>query len=272
MGWARRRRRRPPANGRRRDPRRPRAPSQGATARVDCVLWGYGLSPAELTTASTDTVLALAAATLAARIPRRPLSPSGGFFVGALAGAGVAASAGALFHGLRELAPAVVLWLLWRLVPLGIAVTSSGLLLAIVRARCADRTYRALGALLCLKLVAVVAFSMRADGLLVVGLDLGATLALLLAIETAAWIRGRRGAAFVVAGAVTTLVGLLVQVSGLRHGAPWNHNDGFHLMQVVGLCLFFAGARRICLDRGSAKRAADAPESPGQHTDAALAD
>jgi hypothetical protein len=110
------------------------------------------------------------------------------------------------------------------------------------------RIRRAARALLCLKLAAIGVHALVSDDLLVVGLDLCFSVALLLAIETAAWVRGRAGAIFVISGAVTTLVGLLLQVSGLRRGAPWNHNDAFHLMQVVALCLFYVGARRIGLD------------------------
>lgn len=217
---------------------------------------------AELTTAGTDAILAFTAAALAAKLRRLPSGACGFCFVGALVSAGVAAGAGTLFHGLREVAPPLVSWLLWRFVPLGIAGTSVGLLLGAVRAHTAGRTGRAIGALAWTKLVAVAAPSLTTDGLLVVGLDLAITLALLLGIETLAYVRGHSGAAFILAGTGTTLIALLIQVSGLRHGAPWNHNDGFHLLQAVALSLFFAGASRAGLHRASASVPAETSRAP----------
>jgi hypothetical protein len=248
------------------------------------------VSAAELTTAGTDAVLAFTAVVLAAKLRRLPSGACGFYFVGALASTGVAAGAGALFHGLREVAPPLVPWLLWRFVPLGIAApplvpwllwrfvplgiagTSAGLLLGAVRAHAAGRTGQAIGALAWTKLVAVTAASLTTDGLLVVGLDLATTLALLLGIETVAYLRGHAGAAFILAGTGATLTALLIQVSGFRHGAPWNHNDSFHLLQAVAISLFFAGASRAGLHRASAAMPAETSRAPVSRPEVAPAE
>jgi len=49
---------------------------------------------------------------------------------------------------------------------------------------------------------------------------------------------------------VVTLVGLAVQQSNFPNSANFNHNDAYHLIQMVGLYLFFRCARTT-RDRGS---------------------
>jgi len=205
--------------------------------------------PAELTTAGTDAVLAAVSAALAVRLHRSGPTRGTRFFVWALAGAAVAAGAGGLFHGLREWAPGLLLWLLWRLVPLGIAVTNTGFLLGVLdalgmRRRAAPLLYG--------KLAVVAVLSLLGNGLLVVGIDLGATLVALGGLAASAWMRGLAWAPLVAAGAMTTAAGLLVQLSQLRHGSPWNHNDVFHVMQALAFSLFCAAAMRMTRSRRSA--------------------
>jgi hypothetical protein len=51
-------------------------------------------------------------------------------------------------------------------------------------------------------------------------------------------------------GIVVTLVGLVVQQSNFPNHADFNHNDAYHVIQIVGLYLFFRCARTT-RDRGS---------------------
>ncbi len=48
-----------------------------------------------------------------------------------------------------------------------------------------------------------------------------------------------------VAGLCVTLAGFAIQQSGFRHGAHFNHNDAFHLIQIAAFYLFFRGARLL---------------------------
>jgi hypothetical protein len=43
-------------------------------------------------------------------------------------------------------------------------------------------------------------------------------------------------------GVIVTMVGFLIQLTGFRQGLDFNHNDAFHVTQVVGLYLFYRGA------------------------------
>jgi hypothetical protein len=47
---------------------------------------------------------------------------------------------------------------------------------------------------------------------------------------------------WIAAGAAVTVVGLIIQQSGFRHRADFNHNDIFHLIQIAAFYLLFRGA------------------------------
>lgn len=56
---------------------------------------------------------------------------------------------------------------------------------------------------------------------------------------------------WMVAGIAVTLIGAIAQASGFRRNADFNHNDAYHVIQILGLYLFFQGASRL-RDRSSA--------------------
>jgi len=53
------------------------------------------------------------------------------------------------------------------------------------------------------------------------------------------------GAGWILGGVVVTLFGAVVQQSGFTLHTHFNYNDMFHLIQVVGLLLFFRGITRL---------------------------
>ena len=50
---------------------------------------------------------------------------------------------------------------------------------------------------------------------------------------------------WIIAGAVVTIIGLAIQVTGFRSHQDFNHNDVFHVIQIIATCVFFKGARRL---------------------------
>jgi len=93
---------------------------------------------------------------------------------------------------------------------------------------------------------------------------IGATTALVTAAIHSAHVRRVDGTVpWLAAGIVVSLIGLAVQQSNFPNRANFNHNDAYHLIQIVGLCLFFRCALTT-RDRGSfaavtAPRATPAP-------------
>jgi hypothetical protein len=82
--------------------------------------------------------------------------------------------------------------------------------------------------------------SMRPDFRYVV-YDYAGTLLGLLVL--AAWLRrrGRPGAAWIAAGVLASLAGAAIQRAGLDPSPAFNHNDVFHVVQALGLYLYFRG-------------------------------
>lgn len=72
--------------------------------------------------------------------------------------------------------------------------------------------------------------------------------AMLLIAALQAWAylsRRSAGALAILSGVLVTLVGAVVQQSGYSLHVHFNHNDLFHLIQMVGLALFFRGVAAL---------------------------
>jgi len=62
----------------------------------------------------------------------------------------------------------------------------------------------------------------------------------------AAYIRKEDGVIkWLTAGIAVTLIGAIVQLSGFRRNADFNHNDAYHIIQIFGLYFFFKAASRL---------------------------
>jgi len=75
-------------------------------------------------------------------------------------------------------------------------------------------------------------------------LTIGATLGFLASAIHAADVHRENGK-WVVAGVVLGVAGLGFQATGFRAHQFLNHNDIFHIIQIVAMWLFFTGARRL---------------------------
>jgi uncharacterized protein DUF6962 len=75
-------------------------------------------------------------------------------------------------------------------------------------------------------------------------LCIGATIAFLASAIHAADVHYENGQ-WIVAGIVIGVAGLGVQATGFRAHQLWNHNDVFHVIQIVAMFLFFRGARGL---------------------------
>jgi hypothetical protein len=194
----------------------------------------------ELTTALSDVVLAVAAAVLA----WRARGDEDRWLSAAFWSACVSASAGALFHGFRHVALALLLLGVWKLVLVGLAATSALLLAsALRRAAVAPWAARLVWWGMLAKLGATLAWATRSNSVTVAGVDFVLTLVAIAALE---WHRRAvdAHARWSLAAVVVTLLALVLQASGFRYGQPFCHNDAFHLLQAGALVGFFVGLRR----------------------------
>ena len=102
------------------------------------------------------------------------------------------------------------------------------------------RTFRILNVIV---FILYAAWMIRHDDFLYVIYYYGPAMLVVAAIYGMAHLRYRsEGALDILSGVVITLLGAAVQQSGISIHAHFNHNDLFHVIQVVGLLLFFRGA------------------------------
>jgi hypothetical protein len=207
---------------------------------------------AEPMTVFTDYGLAAVGVALALRLERRADGHlSRRLWAACFLAVALAAVAGGTSHGwaprMGEAARAALWLLTYALVGLGNFFILTGAVVAAVRG--GVRT--ALTLALVLRFAIWFAFiSMRPDFRYVVYDYAGTLLGLLV---FAAWLARRRrpGAWWIVAGVLVSLGGALVQRGGHGPHPDFNHNDLFHVIQAVGLYLYFR-AGRLLADAGTA--------------------
>ena len=50
---------------------------------------------------------------------------------------------------------------------------------------------------------------------------------------------------WLLSGIGVSLIGVVIEFSGFRRGLDFNHNDAYHVIQILGLYLFFRAASRM---------------------------
>ena len=76
--------------------------------------------------------------------------------------------------------------------------------------------------------------------------SMGATAGLMLAGCHAANVRKDAvSMKWLLSGIGVSLIGGVIQATGFRHNAEFNHNDAYHVIQILGLYLIFKGASRM---------------------------
>jgi hypothetical protein len=199
----------------------------------------------EPTTVLTNVALGLFAMWLSARLGYAAAA-DGRFSMLALCGAfmatAVAALFGAIAHGSDPRTDADVRQRFWRL-----ALYATGAIGAAIVASVAFFAVRgaARNAILIfagLKLLAFWIAVTRRPEFRVAAADYGGALAVLLAAAVYVWTRfGAASAPWLIGGALVTLAGSVIQARRLGLHRHFNHNDVFHLVQMVALYLFYRG-------------------------------
>lgn len=157
---------------------------------------------------------------------------------------GVAAIAGGLYHGFRPLLAPLAVTALWKSTVLAIGLADLLLLAGALFAWAGRRLRRLLLPLLVAKFAVYAVWMAGHDDFLYVLLEYGPSLLLLLVLALVAWRRRPdRGGAAITAGVLVSVLAALVQASGLSLHRHLNHNDLYHLVQMVAVWLFYRGAR-----------------------------
>jgi len=202
---------------------------------------------AEPMTLATDYILAALATAFAVSLWRIARAPARRW-AAALVALAVGAFAGGTSHGfaphLGPLGEAV----LWKATVFAIGFASFGMLAASAQATLGPRAGRWTTAIAAVKLAIYLIWMAQHDDFKFVILDYAPNMAAVLAFNLYGWRRKRiSGSLAIAAGVIVSFAAAGVQQSGFALHRHFNHNDLYHVIQMIGLWLFYRGASRQAL-------------------------
>jgi uncharacterized protein DUF6962 len=135
---------------------------------------------------------------------------------------------------------------LWKATQYTMGLTSLAILVAAVVAFSDGATERWLVGGAVAKFLAYAAVVQRRDDYAVVVVDYGASMLAMAGLAIAGWLRSSSPAApWLVAGVVVSGIGAAVQLKKVAPHPRFNHNDLYHVIQIVALYLFYRGGRLL---------------------------
>jgi hypothetical protein len=156
---------------------------------------------------------------------------------------GLASLAGGTFHGFSMLFSEAALQELWKLTVYAIGLASFFLLTGTFCA-CIPPSMRRFALLIpYVQLIVYVMWMAIHDDFQFAIYDYAVTNLGILALQLHAGITGRaKSAPWLVGGVLVSFLAAAVQVSGMSFHQHFNHNDLYHVVQMVGMFLFYRGA------------------------------
>jgi hypothetical protein len=211
--------------------------------------WGGITEP---TTVLTNVVLAGLAFVLGARVGYGAAaegSAAGSFMALGLLATAVAAAFGAAAHGIDPLTDREQRERCWRLALYATGLTGAASIASVAFFTARGSVRSAILIVAGLKLLAYFVNVTRRPEFRVAAADYGAGLAVLLAGSLYAMARWRSpGTGWLVAGVGVSLGSGLIQVRRIAPHRHFNHNDLYHVVQMVALYLFYRGGA-LLVDR-----------------------
>jgi len=202
---------------------------------------------AEPMTLLTDYALAAVTASLAFSLHRRRDGRRArALWTLALAALALAALLGGSSHGFAPVLPPLAAVLLWKATVLSVGAASFGLLAGSAAGTTSPPVARIFLVLAAAKLAIYSAWMLFHDEYVYVIVDTGTALAGIAVLHL--WsLTTRRDAAsaWMLAGVAVSLLAAAVQASGFAVSRNFNHNDLYHVIQIVAMFLFYAGGRRL---------------------------
>jgi len=196
----------------------------------------------EPATMLTDFAIAVVCTAFASAVT--PFAQWGARDLWALSFAATAAAAvvGGVVHGFALHLDPATKQRLWKVTQYLMGITGLAILAAAVVAFTGPRVRPWLLAAALAKFAAYVTTVSRRDDYSIVVLDYGASMLALAALAAVAWARtGAAAAPWLVAGVAVSAVAAAVQVRKIAPHPRFNHNDLYHVIQIVALYLFFRG-------------------------------
>lgn len=191
----------------------------------------------------TDYLLGGLSATLAVRMLRRGPRASRAWWATALASSALAAFAGGTYHGFLPWMPETVAAALWRVTMASIGVASFGAVLATSAGHLAVPSWTAIRAVASIKLATYLSWAMLDPAFLVAIADYSLAFLFVMWAHLRSWWRsGDRSALTVAMGVLVSFLAAGIQALGIAPHESFNHNDLYHVVQMLGTWLLYNGA------------------------------
>jgi uncharacterized protein DUF6962 len=162
----------------------------------------------------------------------------------AFAALALAAALGGTWHGFAPSFAAIAVVLVWKATVLCVGVGSFGMLAGSAMSTTAGNARKALLAVAAAKLAVYSAWMVGHSEYIYVIADTGAALILVAALHLRSAPRDS-ASRWILAGVGVSVLAAGVQASGFALHRNFNHNDVYHVIQIVAMILFYAGAGRL---------------------------
>ncbi len=158
---------------------------------------------------------------------------------------GIAALSGAIYHGFRPYLPIPVYNGFRILVLFCLSTTAYLIGMSLLRFTIQPQNnfYKAISLLLKLKLVFFLVFALIQTQFLVAVADYGSTFIVALVVFAFHW--QRPASKLMTYGIVVSLVAASIQTLKISPHPSFNHNDLYHVVQILGLHLFYLGSPQL---------------------------
>ena len=194
-------------------------------------------------TLATDYALGLLALALSIRMRRRGATSGRSSWVFALAAAAAAALLGGTYHGFLPWLDTRIATLLWKATLLSIGCAAYGVSMATIRIHLSEPAGRVCRTVVVLQLMLYSVGAMLTDAFLIAIVNYSIAFGFVLAMHARAWLRWRDSpSAWVTAGVVVSFLAAGIQAAGIAPHPYFNHNDLYHVVQMVGTWMLYRGA------------------------------
>lgn len=196
----------------------------------------------------TDLVLACLGALFAYRLWRdRPQSSrrSARLLAAAMASMALGAAAGGISHGLRLTVGETADAILWKVTVYSIGLMAFFFVASAALSSLQERARRLLLWLATVQLLGYWWWMLNHDAFVYVIYDYVSAMSIVLVIQLWELRRGQTSAAWISAGVVLSFIGAAVQQSGLTLHRHFNHNDLYHVVQMVAAWMLYKGGRSL---------------------------
>lgn len=164
-------------------------------------------------------------------------------WVWALVAIGFASLFGGTYHGLSLIIPEDLNDYLWKLTTISIGFVSCLIVLGTLFATTKGPWRYSLAALSLVQLLVYIAWMMTHDDFVYVIANYVPSMVFVFVLQAISLVKRNTGSeVFIMSGVFISFVGAGIQQSGFALHQLLNHNDIYHLIQMVGIYLFYRGA------------------------------